>query len=240
MPAKEQGLKYFQCKFLKYVSFSFNKTGTSKVGAISKAQKAQFSKYAQDVFMKSFENTFETPKCAFHARYDWKITFLDWKQKNFWKFFWNFFLKKFFFEKTSKTSHSAEKWKGGTLWDSLTYFLLQNIKKSEGGTLLKNWKFSKKKFAQCRKKIERGDPLESSGFVGYVKKVKNERGTLCSKFALVELGLSELISFCKKWYIRDELCGLTKKKEKKKKLATVIVGLFSLKENAPTKNNVKI
>ena len=26
------------------------------------------------------------------------------------------------------------------------------------------------------KKIERGDPLESSGFVGYVKKVKNERG----------------------------------------------------------------
>ena len=82
------------------------------------------------------------------------------------------------------------------------------------------------------KKIERGDPLESSGFVGYVKKVKNERGTLCSKFALVELGLSELISFCKKWYTRDELCGLTKKKEKK--LATVIVGLFSLKENAPT------
>ena len=48
----------------------------------------------------------------------------------------------------------------------------------------------------------------------------------------MELGLSELISFCKKWYIRDELCGLTKKK----KLATVIVGLFSLKENAPTKN----
>ena len=84
------------------------------------------------------------------------------------------------------------------------------------------------------KKNGRGDPLESSGFVGYVKKVKNERGTLRSKFALVELGLSELISFCKKWYIRDELCGLTKKKEKK--LATVIVGLFSSKENAPTKN----
>ena len=66
------------------------------------------------------------------------------------------------------------------------------------------------------------------------KKGTNERGTLCSKFALVELGLSEHISFCKKWYIRDELCGLTKKKEKK--LATLIVGLFSLKENAPTKN----
>ena len=39
-----------------------NKTGTSKVGAISKVQKAQsFFKYAQDVFIKSFENSFETP-----------------------------------------------------------------------------------------------------------------------------------------------------------------------------------
>ena len=77
--------------------------------------------------------------------------------------------------------------------------------------------------------------MEFSDFVGYVKKVKNERGTLCSKFALVELGLSELINFCKKWYIRDELCGLTKKK-----LATVIVGLFSLKEKAPTKKKLRL
>ena len=37
-------------------------------------------------------------------------------------------------------------------------------------------------FAQCRKKTERGDPLVSSGFVGYVKKVKNERG---DPFALI-------------------------------------------------------
>ena len=29
-----------------------------------------------------------------------------------------------------------------------------------------------RKVAQCRKKIERGDPLVSSGFVGYVKKEK--------------------------------------------------------------------
>ena len=82
------------------------------------------------------------------------------------------------------------------------------------GDSFETLKIFEKKFAQCRKKLK----------------------GLCSKFALVELGLSELISFCKKWYIRDELCGLTKKKEKK--LATVIVGLFSLKENAPTKNNV--
>ena len=87
-----------------------------------------------------------------------------------------------------------------------------NYQKIRKGDSFEKLKIFEKKFAQCRKKIEKGDPLESSGFVGYVKKVKNERGTFCSKFALVELGLSELISFCKKWYIRDELCGLTKKK----------------------------
>ena len=107
-------------------------------------------------------------------------------------------------------------------------------RKIRKGDSFETLKIFEKKLAQCRKKIEIENPLESSGFVGYVKKVKNERGTLCSKFALVKLGLSEIISFCKKWYIRDELCGLTKKNEKK--LATVIVGLFSLKENAPTKN----
>ena len=30
--------------------------------------------------------------------------------------------------------------------------------------------------AQCRKKLKRGDPLVSSGFVGYRKKVKNGKG----------------------------------------------------------------
>ena len=33
-----------------------------------------------------------------------------------------------------------------------------------------------KKIRTVPKKNERGDPLESSGFVGYVKKVRNERG----------------------------------------------------------------
>ena len=59
---------------------------------------------------------------------------------------------------------------------------MQNIKKLEGGTLLRPSKIFEKSFAQCRKKIERGDPLASSGFVGYVKKVKNERG---DPFALI-------------------------------------------------------
>ena len=49
--------------------------------------------------------------------------------------------------------------KGGTLWALLTYILLQFITK-----------------------IEKGDPLVSSGFVGYVKIVKNERG---DPFALI-------------------------------------------------------
>ena len=119
----------------------------------------------------------------------------------------------------------------------INIFSVAKYQKIRRGDSFEKLKIFEKKIRTVPKKIERGDPLESSGFVGYVKKVKNERGTLCSKFALVELGLSELISFCKKWYIRDELCGLTKKKNKKK-LATVIVGLFSLKENAPTKNEV--
>ena len=48
-------------------------------------------------------------------------------------------------------SHCAEKCKRGTLWDLLTYIQLQNIKKLEG------------------------EPLGSSGFVGYLEKVENER-----------------------------------------------------------------
>ena len=85
-------------------------------------------------------------------------------------------------------SHSAEKCKRGTLWALLTYILLQNIKKLERGTLL-------------RHKIERGDPLISSGVVGYGKIVKYERG---DPFALISADRtwpygSSLSSFdCKK------------------------------------------
>ena len=79
-------------------------------------------------------------------------------------------------------SHSAEKCKRGTLWALSTFILLQNIKKLERGTLLIHKKNFEKKVAQCRKKIERGDPLVSSGFVGYGKIVKYERG---DPFALI-------------------------------------------------------
>ena len=47
---------------------------------------------------------------------------------------------------------------------------------------------------------EKNRLLASSSFVGYVKEVKNERATLCTKFALLAgLGLSGFRSFSKKW-----------------------------------------
>ena len=63
----------------------------------------------------------------------------------------------------------------GTLLDLLTYIPLQNIKNLEGGPLgvIKN--LSKKSRA-VPKKIKKGDPLASAGFVGYGKNVKKEKG----------------------------------------------------------------
>ena len=54
----------------------------------------------------------------------------------------------------------------GTLWDLSTYIQLQNIKNSKEGPFGDIEKFSKK-VAQCRKN-PKGDPLGTSGFVGYV------------------------------------------------------------------------
>ena len=69
-------------------------------------------------------------------------------------------------------SHSAEKCEMGTLWALLTYILLQNIKKlaRDSFETLKNFR---KKSHNAEKK---SNLLVSSGFVGYGKKVKNERG----------------------------------------------------------------
>ena len=69
-------------------------------------------------------------------------------------------------------SHSAEKCKRGTLWALLTYILLQNITKTRKGDSFETLKNFRKKSRTMPKKIERGDPLVSSGFVGYVKIVK--------------------------------------------------------------------
>ena len=72
-------------------------------------------------------------------------------------------------------SHSAKKCKRGDPLGFILYILLQNIKKLERGTLLGHKKISEKKSHNAPKK---SNPLVSTGFVGYVKKVKNERGTL--------------------------------------------------------------
>ena len=66
--------------------------------------------------------------------------------------------------------------KGGTLLDLLTNIPLQNIKKLKGGDSLGTLKNFRKKVPQCRKKIQRGDPLGTSGFVCFLEKAKNERG----------------------------------------------------------------
>ena len=61
--------------------------------------------------------------------------------------------------------------KGGTLWDVLTYIQLQIMKKLEGGPFWNIKNFSKKS-RTVPKKIQRGDPLGTSGFVGFLEKVK--------------------------------------------------------------------
>ena len=87
-------------------------------------------------------------------------------------------------------------------------------------------KIFRKKVAQCRKKIERGDSLVPSGFVGYLEKVKLEGGTLCTKFALAPFaGLGALGGFrivSKKWTDQCEDCSL-----KKNKTGTSQVGAIS-------------
>ena len=85
--------------------------------------------------------------------------------------------------------------------------------------------FFGKKVAQCRKKIQRGDPLGTSGCVGFLEKVKNERGTLWTKFVSLpgpDLALVGFRIVSKKWTDQCEDCSLKKK-------VTAIVGHFSLK-----------
>ena len=62
----------------------------------------------------------------------------------------------------------------GGLWAFSTSLQLQNIKKKLKGDPLKTKKIRKNLIVP--KKIERGDPLVSSGFVGYVKKLKMKGG----------------------------------------------------------------
>ena len=58
----------------------------------------------------------------------------------------------------------------------INIFSVAKYQKIRRGDSFETLKIFEKRIRTVPKKIERGDPLESSGFVGYVKKVKNERG----------------------------------------------------------------
>ena len=68
--------------------------------------------------------------------------------------------------------HSAEKCKRETLLDLLTYIPLQNIKNLEGGAFGDIKTFRKK--SHSAETNPKGDPLGTSGFVGFLEKVKKE------------------------------------------------------------------
>ena len=66
-------------------------------------------------------------------------------------------------------SHSAEKNQKGDPLASDGFVDYVKKVQNERGTLWRQKKF-RKKVAQCRKKIERGDSVVPSGFVGYLEK----------------------------------------------------------------------
>ena len=91
------------------------------------------------------------PKCAFHARYDWKITFPDWKQKNFENFFEKFFFE-FFFEKKFRKRRIVPKDGRGDPLGFINTLSVAKYQKIRRGDSFETLKIFEKKFAQCRKK----------------------------------------------------------------------------------------
>ena len=102
----------------------------------------------------------------------------------------------------------------GPFFISKHAFCCKITKNSKGGPF-GDKKIFEKKVAQCRKK-SKGDSLVPSGFVGYVKKVKNEKGDLLHSVCLGPFdGLGALDGFrivSKKWTDQCEDCSLKKKK----------------------------
>ena len=95
---------------------------------------------------------------------------------------------------------------------------------------MKGGSFGDKKFFEKKshsaEKYRKGDSISVPfGFVGYLEKIKNERGNLWTKFALapdLALGVGGFRIVSKKWTDQCEDCSLKKK-------VTAIVGHFSLK-----------
>ena len=98
---------------------------------------------------KALETVTRHPKCAFHARLDWEITFSPTENK---KSFLKRRLRTFFFR---KISHSAEKRKG----DPLGFINIhsgakyQNTQTGDSFETLKNFR---KKIRSAEKKLKRG------------------------------------------------------------------------------------
>ena len=90
--------------------------------------------------------------------------------------------------------------------DPLGFFsihLVGKYQKIESGTFCRHLKHFEK-ISQCRKKIENGDPLVSSGFA-------NARKSFWLKQGFEPATAAKPIILCtKKWYLRGELCGLTR------------------------------
>ena len=63
-------------------------------------------------------------------------------------------------------SHSAEKCKSGDLLGFINIYSVAKYQKTRKVDSFETLKKFRIKVAQCREKIERGDPLVSSGFVG--------------------------------------------------------------------------
>ena len=125
--------------------------------------------------MKSFENTFETPKVCLSCSAWLENHFSRLETKKFEIFLKIFFWKFFFWKKSSKTSHSAEKWKGGTLWDSLTFFLLQISKNPKGGLFWDIENFRKKIRTVPKKNWKGGGPFGVFRFCRLRKKGKKRK-----------------------------------------------------------------
>ena len=102
---------------------------------------------------------------------------------------------------------------------------MRNFKQLEGGPFEDNKKFSKKN-AQCRKN-PKGDPLGTPSYVGFLAKIKNERRTIWTVFALA-LGGFRIVS--EKWTDQCDDCSL--KKKEKNKTRTSKVGAISKAQKA--------
>ena len=78
-------------------------------------------------------------------------------------------------------SHSAGKCKRGDPLDFINIYSAAKYQKTRKRDSFETLKYFRKKSHNAEKN-RKGDPLVSSGFVGYVRKVKNERG---DPFALI-------------------------------------------------------